>query len=80
MVLALAVTPILVGRQAFLSYVRLHSAHEATLGTLVQALESKDGYTAGHAERVAAYARIAGEELGLSPKALERTPRRGPDA
>ena len=40
-VLALAVTPILVGRQAFLNYVRLHSAHEATLGTLVQALDRR---------------------------------------
>jgi HD domain len=71
-VLALAITPVLVGRQAFLSYVRVHDAHEATLHTLVQALESKDHYTAGHAERVAAYANVIGEDLGLGFKELER--------
>ena len=71
-VLLLTVTPILVGRQAFTSYVRFHEANEAAVRTLVQALESKDRYTAGHAERVAAYTRYMGEELGLSPRALRR--------
>jgi HD-GYP domain-containing protein (c-di-GMP phosphodiesterase class II) len=68
----LTITPILVGRQAFASYMRVREANEAALRTLVQALESKDRYTAGHAERVAAYAHYMGEELGLPPRALER--------
>lgn len=70
--LVLTITPILVGRQAFASYMRVREANEAALGALVQTLESKDRYTAGHAARVAAYARYMGEELGLSPRALER--------
>jgi hypothetical protein len=70
--LVLTITPILVGRQAFASYVRVREANDAALRTLVQALEAKDRYTAGHAERVAAYASYMGEELGLSPRALER--------
>jgi hypothetical protein len=70
--LVLTITPILVGRQAFASYLRVREANEAALDTLVQALEAKDRYTAGHAARVAAYAHYMGEELGLSPKALER--------
>src|SRR5690606_36374073 len=69
--LVLTITPILVGRQAFASYVRVREANDAALRTLVQALEAKDRYTAGHAERVAAYAGYMGEELGLSPRALE---------
>jgi HD-GYP domain-containing protein (c-di-GMP phosphodiesterase class II) len=39
---------------------------------LVRALEIKDRYTAGHAERVALYARFVGEELGFTPSRLER--------
>jgi HD domain len=70
--LVLTVTPILVGRQAFASYLRVREANEAALATLVQALESKDRYTAGHAARVAAYAGYMGEELDLAPRALER--------
>lgn len=70
--LVLTITPILVGRQAFASYMRVREANEAALRTLVQALEAKDSYTAGHAERVAAYAHYMGQELGLSPRALER--------
>jgi len=70
--LVLTITPILVGRQAFVSYMRAHEADEAALTTLVQALEAKDSYTAGHAERVAAYARFMGEHLGLRGRALEQ--------
>jgi hypothetical protein len=68
----LAVTPLLIGRRAFASYVHARESRDATLRTLVQVLESKDRYTAGHAERVAAYAQLIGEELRLRPRALER--------
>jgi hypothetical protein len=71
-VLALTVTPILVGRQAFANYLRVREADEAALLTLTQAVEAKDRYTAGHAERVAAYTCHIGQELGLRPRALER--------
>ncbi len=64
-VLVLTVTPILVGRAAFAAYLRYSEANEDALQVLVQALEAKDRYTAGHAERVAAYARFMGDELGL---------------
>ncbi|MEW6534901.1 MAG: HD-GYP domain-containing protein [Candidatus Auribacterota bacterium] len=38
---------------------------------LVSALESKDSYTAGHVERVAALAGIIGEEMNLGSKDIE---------
>jgi hypothetical protein len=71
-VVPLVVVPILVARHAYASYLRLREANEAALATLVRALETKDRYTAGHAERVAVYASYIGEELGMRPRALER--------
>ena len=71
-VVPLVVVPILVARHAYASYLHLREANEAALATLVRALETKDRYTAGHAERVAVYASYIGEELGLRPRALDR--------
>lgn len=71
-ILPLFVAPIFIARQAFASYMNLRAAHEATLSTLVRALESKDGYTAGHVERVAKFAGYVGEALKLRHSQLER--------
>ena len=71
-VVLLLVVPILVAREMFASYLRVKEANEATVRVLIQALEAKDRYTAGHAERVARFARYAGEELKLMPARLER--------
>lgn len=71
-VLPLFVVPIVVARQTFASYLELKGAHEATLHALIVALEAKDRYTAGHAERVALYAEYIGLELGFRPARLER--------
>lgn len=70
--LPLFLVPILVARQAFSSYLALKRSHEATVRILVGALEAKDPYTAGHAERVAEYAQYIGLELGIPPNRLER--------
>lgn len=71
-VVPLLVVPILVARQTFASYLALKESQEAAVRTLIGALEAKDPYTAGHAERVAGYAQYIGEELGMSPSRLER--------
>jgi hypothetical protein len=71
-VIPMFVAPILIARQAFASYLALRETQEATLSTLVRALEAKDRYTAGHVERVARFAHLIGLELGLRPTALER--------
>ena len=51
---------------------RVKESHEETVGMLIHALEAKDRYTAGHAERVATYPRYIGEELNFMPARLER--------
>jgi hypothetical protein len=71
-IVPLFVAPILIARQAFSSYLALREAQEATLSTLIRALEAKDRYTAGHVERVARFAHLMGLQLGLRPTALER--------
>jgi hypothetical protein len=71
-IVPLFVVPILVSRETFASYLALKRSHDDTVRILIGALESKDQYTAGHAERVAMFANYIGLELGLSAKRLER--------
>lgn len=68
----LLVAPILIARAAFSSYIALREAQEATISTLIRALEAKDKYTAGHVERVARFSELVGSELGFRPRELER--------
>lgn len=72
LVIPLFVAPILIARTAFASYLQLRRAQEATLSTLIRALEAKDRYTAGHVERVARFAELVGTEFGFRPRRLQR--------
>ncbi len=71
-VLPLFIVPILIARQTFAAFLALRQSHDDTIRILIGALEAKDRYTAGHAERVARFAHFIGLELGLSPSRLER--------
>jgi hypothetical protein len=68
----LFVAPILIARAAFASYLALREAQEATMSTLIRALEAKDGYTAGHVERAPGFSEVIGSELGLKQPQLAR--------
>jgi HD-GYP domain-containing protein (c-di-GMP phosphodiesterase class II) len=68
----LFIVPILVARETFAAYIDLKESQDAAVRTLIGALEAKDPYTAGHAERVARYAEYIGSELGMSPARQER--------
>jgi hypothetical protein len=71
-VLVLAIAPILIARQAFKSYVMVATAQEQTIETLILALEAKDRYTAGHAQRVATFCEYVGEEMRFGQRRMER--------
>lgn len=71
-VVLLLVVPILMARDLFTSYLHVREANDATMRALIRALEAKDSYTAGHAERVARYAQYMGEEFGFSHRRLDR--------
>jgi HD domain len=71
-IVTLFVAPILVARQGFAAYLNARVGHDGILKTLIQALESKDPYTGGHAERVAQFADYIGAELGFLPRRMRR--------
>jgi HD superfamily phosphohydrolase YqeK len=71
-VFPLIVAPILIARHSYASYVQLKTAQENTIETLIRALEAKDRYTAGHAQRVAKFSSYIAEEFAFGPRRAER--------
>jgi HD-GYP domain-containing protein (c-di-GMP phosphodiesterase class II) len=68
--LVFIILPIVVARRALVAASTMDEAYEATLRALVTAIEAKDAYTRGHAERVSALATMAARELSLPPRQL----------
>ena len=66
------IVPVLIAREMFASYMKVKESHDETVQLLIRALEQKDPYTAGHAERVAVYAGYVAEELDFMPARVER--------
>ena len=58
--------PLLVARQGFQTAIKMEGAFEATVRSLIKAIEAKDPYTKGHAERVAKLAEMTARSYGLS--------------
>ena len=71
-VVPLLVVPILIARSTFASYLELKAGQEQTIETLILALEAKDRYTAGHAQRVATFSEYVGAELAFGQRRMER--------
>ncbi|WP_184583127.1 HD-GYP domain-containing protein [Lipingzhangella halophila] len=61
----LVLLPLFIARWTFDQYVAEQRAHEATLATLCQAVETKDYYTRGHCTRVSKASALIAEELGM---------------
>lgn len=68
----LLLVPFVIARQTFLAYRELEDAYGGTVRSLVAAIEAKDPYTRGHSERVAFYARLLAESMGLGAHAVQR--------
>jgi hypothetical protein len=68
----LLLVPIFVARQTYAGFMELKAAQEQTIETLISALEAKDRYTAGHAQRVATFSEYVGEEMKFGPRRMER--------
>ncbi|MBB6173216.1 putative nucleotidyltransferase with HDIG domain [Nocardiopsis mwathae] len=61
----LVLLPLFIARWAFDQYIAEQKAHDATLATLCQAVETKDYYTRGHCMRVGKAAVMIAQELGM---------------
>lgn len=67
----LLLTPVVIARATFRSFLQLVEAHDATIRVFLRAIEAKDTYTARHTQRVCKYSVYIGEQLGLSHDRLE---------
>ncbi|MGI8792687.1 MAG: HD-GYP domain-containing protein [Acidimicrobiales bacterium] len=67
----LLMTPVVIARKAFHSYMELRDAQQATIRVFTRAIEAKDTYTARHTQRVCNYSIYMGEKLGFSTSRLE---------
>jgi HD superfamily phosphohydrolase YqeK len=67
----LVLLPLFIARWAFAQTVAQQRAHEATLATLCQAVETKDYYTRGHSERVSRGSVMIAGEIGMRPDRIE---------
>jgi len=58
--------PLLVARGAFQSAIEMERGFEATVRSLIKAIEAKDEYTRGHAQRVSKLSEMTARAYGLS--------------
>jgi HD-GYP domain-containing protein (c-di-GMP phosphodiesterase class II) len=58
--------PLLVARGAFQSAIEMERGFEATVRSMIKAIEAKDEYTRGHAERVSKLSEMTARAYGLS--------------
>jgi hypothetical protein len=72
LVVPLLLVPVFIARATFANYLEVKAAQEQTIETLILALEAKDRYTAGHAQRVATFSEYVGAELRFTPRRMER--------
>ncbi len=68
----LVLLPLLIARWVFGQQTAEARAHEATLATLCQAVETKDYYTRGHCMRVAEGSAMIAAELGMPAERVQK--------
>ncbi|MER6303099.1 HD-GYP domain-containing protein [Kitasatospora sp. NPDC001539] len=66
----LALLPLSISAWVFAQGQREQDAHQATVQSLVQAVEIKDAYTRGHSERVGQASVLIATQLGMEPERL----------
>lgn len=70
---ALLVLPTLGIRQLYRTVFVLEKVNEELLQLMVASIEARDPYTSGHSQRVARYARVIAERMGMAQRQIDRT-------
>lgn len=68
---AMFIVPVYLARYAFTKYAETRELFFGTVSALSQAIDAKDGFTRGHADRVSRIAGAMARELGLSERQIE---------
>ncbi len=68
----LFMVPLLLARYSFSKYAETRDLFFGTVSALSQAIDAKDGFTRGHADRVSRIAGAVAREMGLSENEIER--------
>src|SRR6266542_4936193 len=68
----LFMVPLLLARYSFSRYTETRDLFYGTVSALSQAIDAKDGFTRGHADRVSRIAGAIAREMGLSETEIER--------
>jgi hypothetical protein len=67
----LVLAPLMVARWVFAQFAARQEAYEATIRSLIQAVETKDSYTRGHSERVSRASVLVGRTSGMREDRVE---------
>lgn len=64
--------PLFLARRSFQMYIGMRQAYRQSIESLAAAIDAKDKYTSGHSERVARYAEILAQHMGLPEERIEQ--------
>lgn len=68
----LFIVPLLLARYSFTKYTELRDLFYGSVSALSQAIDAKDGFTRGHADRVSRIAGAIAREIGVSEREIEQ--------
>jgi len=68
----LFIVPLLLARYSFTKYTEVRDLFYGSVSALSQAIDAKDGFTRGHADRVSRIAGAIAREIGLSERHIEQ--------
>lgn len=68
----LFIVPLLLARYSFTKYIELRDLFYGSVSALSQAIDAKDGFTRGHADRVSRIAGAIAREMGVPEREIEQ--------
>ncbi len=70
--LVLITLPLMLFRYSYISKIQLQQSNRDLLKVLIKTIETRDPYTSGHSLRVSILARLIAQDLGCSPRMVDK--------